>query len=139
MKQQFIEYLRQIISFHYGELITTILKTSLYDNKDNIILYSTLFGSICALIPFKTKTNVNFFETLEMNLSLISRNENILGREHISFRSYYFPIKGVIDGDLCEEFYKKNLNIQKKITKLLREDSVDKVKQKLQKMREAVL
>ena len=28
----------------------------------------------------------------------------LCGRDHLSFRSYYFPVKDVIDGDLCEQF-----------------------------------
>ena len=26
------------------------------------------------------------------------------GRDHLSFRSYYYPVKSVIDGDLCEQY-----------------------------------
>ena len=28
----------------------------------------------------------------------------LAGREHISFRSAYFPVRDVIDGDLCEQY-----------------------------------
>ena len=28
----------------------------------------------------------------------------LAGREHLIYRSYYVPVKGVIDGDLCERF-----------------------------------
>ena len=27
---------------------------------------------------------------------------SLVGRDHLSFRSYYLPIKCMIDGDLCE-------------------------------------
>lgn len=29
---------------------------------------------------------------------------SLVGRDHLSFRSYYAPVKAVIDGDLCEAF-----------------------------------
>ncbi len=28
----------------------------------------------------------------------------LAGRDHLIYRSYYAPVKGVIDGDLCERF-----------------------------------
>ncbi|KAL7266129.1 pre-mRNA-splicing factor rse1 [Rhizina undulata] len=28
----------------------------------------------------------------------------LAGRDHLIYRSYYVPVKGVIDGDLCEMF-----------------------------------
>ena len=29
---------------------------------------------------------------------------NLSGRDHLNYRSYYSPCKGIIDGDLCEVF-----------------------------------
>lgn len=29
---------------------------------------------------------------------------SLVGRDHIAYRGYYVPIKGVVDGDLCESF-----------------------------------
>ena len=28
----------------------------------------------------------------------------LAGRDHLAFRSFYFPVKDVIDGDLCEQY-----------------------------------
>jgi splicing factor 3B subunit 3 len=28
----------------------------------------------------------------------------LCGREHLAYRSYYFPVRQVIDGDMCEMF-----------------------------------
>ncbi|RYG52513.1 hypothetical protein EON66_09690 [archaeon] len=41
-----------------------------------------------------------------MHLELYLRNESLslCGRDHLSFRSYYIPVKDVVDGDLCEAF-----------------------------------
>jgi CPSF A subunit region len=46
---------------------------------------------------------VDFFQTLEMQLA--SQNPPLAGRDHLIYRSYYVPVKGVIDGDLCETFF----------------------------------
>ncbi|KAK4924814.1 pre-mRNA-splicing factor rse1, partial [Elasticomyces elasticus] len=29
----------------------------------------------------------------------------LIGRDHLAFRSYYAPVKSVVDGDLCERFF----------------------------------
>ena len=39
----------------------------------------------------------------------------LCGRDHLSFRSYYFPVKNVIDGDLIEQFNMVDLGKQKAI------------------------
>ena len=31
-------------------------------------------------------------------------NSPLCGRDHLSYRSYYYPLKNCIDGDLCEQF-----------------------------------
>ena len=40
------------------------------------------------------------------NLEMHMRAENppLAGRDHLSYRSYYFPVKNVLDGDLCEQY-----------------------------------
>jgi splicing factor 3B subunit 3 len=67
-----------------------------------IILYSTIMGTIGALIPFVSRRSKNTFFLLEMEM----RKEGNLHfkRDHIAFRSYFSPVKEVIDGDLCERF-----------------------------------
>ena len=66
------------------------------------ILYSTILGSVGALLPFASKDDVDFFTHLE----LFMRGEGLspVGREHVSYRSSFVPVKDVIDGDLCEAF-----------------------------------
>ena len=29
---------------------------------------------------------------------------SLIGRDHLSYRGYHVPVKGVIDGDLCERY-----------------------------------
>lgn len=44
---------------------------------------------------------------------------NLSGRDHLNYRSYYNPCKGVIDGDLCEVYIKLPYDEQAEIAKLL--------------------
>jgi splicing factor 3B subunit 3 len=45
---------------------------------------------------------VDFFQSLELHMR--SEDPPLAGRDHLIYRSYYAPVKGVIDGDLCERF-----------------------------------
>ena len=67
----------------------------------NIICVFVLSGSIGMFVPFKSREDIDFFQHLEMHM----RNESppLCGRDHLSYRSSYIPVKGVIDGDLCEQ------------------------------------
>lgn len=49
----------QICSFYTGEVITNITKTALVNTSNEVILYGTSMGSICALYPFETKEVFN--------------------------------------------------------------------------------
>jgi splicing factor 3B subunit 3 len=33
-----------------------------------------------------------------------SEDPPLAGRDHLMYRGYYVPVKGVIDGDLCERY-----------------------------------
>lgn len=59
-------------------------------------------GTIGALVPFSSKRTRNTFFLLEMEMR--KEADFHLKRDHIAFRSYYNPVREVIDGDLCERF-----------------------------------
>ncbi|XP_015378022.1 PREDICTED: splicing factor 3B subunit 3-like [Diuraphis noxia] len=44
-----------------------------------------------------------------------SENPPLCGRDHLSYRSYYFPVKNVCDGDLCEQYNSIDIAKQKSI------------------------
>jgi splicing factor 3B subunit 3 len=85
-----------------GDTVTSIQKSSLVPGGSEALIYSTMSGSIGALLPFTSREDVDFFSHLEMHLR--QENPPICGRDHLSYRSYYFPVKNVIDGDLCEQY-----------------------------------
>ena len=45
---------------------------------------------------------MDFFTHLEMHLR--QENPPLAGRDHMSFRSAYYPVRDVVDGDLCEQY-----------------------------------
>ena len=92
----------QLANFHVGEVVQSLHKTTLTPNGSECIAFTTLSGSVGALMPFKHKEDVEFFQTLELHLR--QEHPPLCGRDHLAFRSSYFPCKAVIDGDLCEEY-----------------------------------
>jgi len=78
------------------------------------LIYTTLSGSIGMLVPFTGMSDYQFFQQLEMHMRI--EGPPLLGRDHIHFRSYYEPIKGVIDGDLCEQFNQLDKQKQREIS-----------------------
>jgi len=102
-----------ISTVHIGEIVMSLQKATLIPGGSEALLYTTLSGAVGALVPFSSREDYDFFQHLEMHM----RNENppLCGRDHISYRSYYYPIKNVMDGDLCEQFTSLDLAKQKTI------------------------
>ncbi|KAJ6290137.1 hypothetical protein OIU78_025956 [Salix suchowensis] len=59
-------------------------------------------GERGALLPFTSRDDADFFSHLEMLLR--QDHPPMCGSDHMAYRSTYFPVKDVIDGDLCEQF-----------------------------------
>jgi len=92
--------LEHIVNFHVGETVTAMQKASLTPGGADCVVYATVMGSICAMMPLQTKEDVDFLQHLEMILR--TERPPLCGRDHLAFRSFYQPCKMVIDGDLCE-------------------------------------
>lgn len=88
--------------FYTQDIPTSICKTSLVVGGQEVILWSGLQGSIGVLIPFVSREDADFFQTLEGHMR--SEDAPLAGRDHLMYRGYYVPVKGVIDGDLCERY-----------------------------------
>jgi splicing factor 3B subunit 3 len=67
-----------------------------------VLLTTSLLGAISIYVPFLSKEDVEFFQMLEMHMR--AEAPPLAGREHLLYRSYYIPVKSVIDGDLCEQY-----------------------------------
>ncbi|KAJ1984548.1 pre-mRNA-splicing factor rse1 [Dimargaris verticillata] len=94
--------LTHLANFYVGDTLTSLQKTVMVAGGREVLIYTTLLGSIGAVIPFAAKSDIEFFQTLEMHLR--NASPPLCGRDHLAYRSYYQPVKAVIDGDLCEQF-----------------------------------
>eukprot|EP00249_Psilotum_nudum_P023101 c28748_g1_i1 orf=75-3716(+) len=103
----------EIIQFHVGDVVTCLQKASLIPGGGECVLYGTVMGSVGALLPFTSREDVDFFSHLEMHLR--QENPPLCGRDHMGYRSAYFPVKDVIDGDLCEQYPTLAPDMQRKI------------------------
>ena len=88
--------------FFPQDIPTSIQKTSLVAGGRDVIMWTGLQGTVGIFVPFVSREDVDFFQTLEQHLR--SEDAPLAGRDHLIYRSYYVPVKGVIDGDLCERF-----------------------------------
>lgn len=94
--------INHLCEYHLGETITSINKASIVSGGRQVLVYTSFMGRIGILIPFPTKDDFTFFQMFEM----IMRQEtpSLCGRDHLSFRGYYVPVRNIVDGDLCEQF-----------------------------------
>ena len=121
--------------FFAQDIPTSLQRTSLVAGGQEVLFWSGLQGTLGILIPFLSREDVEFFAQLEQ---LIRAEEPPLaGRDHLMYRSYYVPVKGVVDGDLCERFMKLGVDGKQKIAGEV-ERSVREVERKVQEMRTRV-
>lgn len=93
----------ELMAHYYPQDIPmSIQKTNLVAGGRDCLLWAGLQGTLGILIPFVSREDVDFFQTLEQHLR--SEDAPLAGRDHLIYRSYYVPVKGVIDGDLCERY-----------------------------------
>ncbi|KAI8984496.1 CPSF A subunit region-domain-containing protein [Mycotypha africana] len=121
-----------LCEYFTGDIITSIHRTALLSGAREVLLTTSLLGSISVYIPFVSKEDVEFFQMLEMHMR--AEAAPLAGREHLLYRSYYIPVKSVIDGDLCEQF--NSLPAEKK--RVIAEEldrSVADVQKKIEDMR----
>nr|KAJ3423303.1 Splicing factor 3B subunit 3 [Polyrhizophydium stewartii] len=121
--------------FFVAESVMSLTKTALIPGGRDVILYTTLLGGVGLLIPFQTKEDVDFYQSLEMAM----RNEYrpLCGREHLAFRSFYTPVRATVDGDLCEQFNQMPNDKKRTVAEQL-DRSVAEIGKKLEDMRNRV-
>jgi splicing factor 3B subunit 3 len=121
-----------IANFHVGEVVLSLQKATLIPGGSESLVYTTITGSVGIVVPFTSHEDHEFFQHLEMHMR--SENPPLCGRDHLSFRSYYYPVKNVIDGDLCEQFNSIEPGKQKGITEDL-DRTPSEVSKKLEDIR----
>eukprot|EP00397_Hematodinium_sp_SG-2012_P002911 GEMP01002919.1.p1 GENE.GEMP01002919.1~~GEMP01002919.1.p1 ORF type:complete len:1075 (+),score=238.62 GEMP01002919.1:465-3689(+) len=122
--------------FHVGETITAIEKTTLMPGGAEVIVYSTLLGSLGVLYPCTAREECDFFQHVEMMMR--QEKQPLCGRDHMMFRSFYFPVKNCIDGDYCEQFFSLSNEKQRQIANELDRTPAEVLK-KLEDVRNRIL
>lgn len=95
--------------FYPQDIPTSMQKTQLVAGGRDVLVWTGLQGTLGILVPFVSREDVDFFQTLEQHLR--GEEAPLAGRDHLIYRSYYVPVKGMIDGD-CKWPAFPNLHLQ---------------------------
>jgi len=117
------------------DIPTSIQKTTLVAGGQEILFWAGLQGTLGILVPFVDREDVEFFSNLEGHLR--TDDPPLAGRDHLMYRSYYMPVKGSVDGDLCERFFVLPRDTKERIAAEL-DRSVREVEKKIGEMRTRV-
>lgn len=93
---------QMLCHYYLGEMVTAMTRCALIPGAPEVVLVSTITGGLYALLPFSSKEDITFFTHLEMFMR--QETPSLCHRDHMAYRSYYQPVKHVVDGDLCERF-----------------------------------
>ncbi|KZS98614.1 hypothetical protein SISNIDRAFT_515078 [Sistotremastrum niveocremeum HHB9708] len=123
---------KMMCHYHVGDIITSLHKVALVAGGREILVYTGLHGTIGILIPLVSKDDVDFITTLEQHMR--TEQGSLVGRDHLSWRGYFTPVKAVVDGDLCETFARLPAQKQASIAGEL-DRTVGEVLKKLEQLR----
>ncbi|KAM0799652.1 CPSF A subunit region-domain-containing protein [Usnea florida] len=121
--------------FFAQDMPTSIQKTQLVAGGRDVLVWTGLQGTLGIFVPFVSREDVDFFQTLEQHLR--SEDAPLAGRDHLIYRGYYAPVKGMIDGDLCER-YASLPNDKKQMIAGELDRSVREIERKISDMRTRV-
>lgn len=111
-------------------------KTTLIPGGDEVILYGTIFGTIGALLPLPSRDTLH--QMIHIEMFLRKQEPSLVGRDVLSWRSAYTPMKGVVDGNLCESFSSIAQEKQEEIANGLGV-SVSAIIQKMEELRSRIM
>ena len=98
---------------HVGAAVRCLATASLQPQGAALLLFATLLGGVGALYPFTQREDVDFAQQLEMHMR--QEAPPLAGRDHLAYRGAFFPVKDVVDGDLCELFASLPTPVQRRV------------------------
>jgi splicing factor 3B subunit 3 len=125
--------LQQECHYYIGDMVTSIKKVQFIVGCSEVLVAATVSGELHVLMPITSKGDLDFFSSLEKYMQ--ANYKPLCGRVHMSYRSYYQPVRHTIDGDYCEQFIQLSYN-QKLQFAEEQGRSVPEVIKKLQESRE---
>jgi splicing factor 3B subunit 3 len=110
---------RHDLVMHYftNDIPMAIQKAPLVAGGDPVLVWGGLQGTIAVLIPFASRREFKMFQELQAKMR--EEDKSLVGRDHLSFRGQYSPVKNVLDGDLIERFLALSLSKREKIASML--------------------
>lgn len=127
--------LELMVHVYSQDIPTSLQRSQLVAGGRDILVWTGFQGTIGILVPFVSREDVDFFQSLEMQLA--AQDAPLAGRDHLIYRSYYAPAKGVIDGDLCERYFLLPNDMKMMIAAEL-DRSVREIERKISDMRTRV-
>ena len=128
--------LETLCTYHVGEVVTSMTRASLVAGGAESLIYVTVTGRVGAFVPFTSREDVEFYSSLEGFLRAEAPRPT--GRDPQAFRSYYAPMKHIVDGDLCDAYAQLPYDAKQNIAEQL-EKSVGEIMKKLEDTRNALL
>uniref|UniRef100_A0A7R9TGU0 RSE1/DDB1/CPSF1 C-terminal domain-containing protein n=1 Tax=Prasinoderma coloniale TaxID=156133 RepID=A0A7R9TGU0_9VIRI len=122
--------------FHVDDTVTAIQRAEMQAGGTQSLLYATVGGALGAMTPFLNREEVDFFSHLEMHMR--QAGPPLCGNDHLRYRSYFAPVKDVIDGDLCEQYAALGRDQQRSIAEQL-DATPSEVLKRLESRRELVV
>lgn len=121
--------------YYAQDIPMSIQRTPLVPGGQHVLFWAGVQGTLGILVPFVSREDVAFFTALELQMR--AEDPPLAGRDHLAFRSYYAPVRSVIDGDLCERFLELSYDQKQKIAAEV-EREVGDIEKKVQEMRTRV-
>ena len=126
--------LEMLAHFHVGDLVTSLRLASLVPGGRPVVVYTGLNGTVGALIPFISKEDAEVMTQLELHMR--QEYDSLVGRDHLSYRGAYIPVKAVVDGDLVELYGQLPHAKQESIAESL-DRTPNEINKKLAQLRES--
>lgn len=122
---------------HYftQDIPMSIQRTPLLAGGDDVMFWAGIQGTLGMLIPFVSRQDLRLFEDVQLHMRTV--DPPLTGRDHLAYRSYYAPMKSVVDGDLCEKFLTLSYDQKQKVAAEC-EKPVALITQKIMDMRSRV-
>ncbi|KAL0245361.1 hypothetical protein GEMRC1_009440 [Eukaryota sp. GEM-RC1] len=96
-----------LFNFYIGSPVTSLFSLGNVPGSimaSEVIVCSCFDGSIHVIRPFLSRADAIMIKGVEEFFQNHSESIAPLGRNHFSFRSRFFPVKNVVDFDLCRLF-----------------------------------
>ena len=92
-----------LVSYHLGEVVTSIECGKIDPKKPERIFYCTIDGKVGMFYPMESEEEAQVILLRRMEEEMTK--SNVAGASnHKLFRNQFNPEKGVVDGDFCELF-----------------------------------